>query len=83
MCVGALLLAYIARVVWIANDDLWGALRHQYEGPPAIRSILAEISVTEMPEPDLALRMNELMQTWVVQSDRYKARWKKTQLELL
>jgi tRNA(adenine34) deaminase len=83
MCAGALLLAYIARVVWIVNDDLWGALRHQCEAPPAIRSLLAEISVTEMPEPDLALRMNELMQTWVVQSDTYKARWKKTQLDLL
>jgi tRNA(adenine34) deaminase len=81
MCTGALLLAYIARVVWIVNDDLWGALRHSYEGPPAIRSLLAGISITEMPEPDLALHMDELMQTWIVQSDRYKARWKKTQLE--
>jgi hypothetical protein len=81
MCTGALVLAYIARVVWIVDDDLWGALRHEYEGPPAIRSLLAGISITEMPEPDLALHMNELMQTWVVQSDTHKARWKTTQLE--
>lgn len=77
MCTGALIVAYIARVVWAANDEDGGALHGRYEDLPTIQSRLALLSCTEAPEPDLAQRSDELIQQWIRMSDTYKALWLK------
>jgi tRNA(adenine34) deaminase len=78
MCTGALIVTYIARVVWAANDEIGGALHGRYEDLPMVQSRLALLSCTEAPELDLARRSNELIQRWISMSDTYKAFWLKT-----
>lgn len=74
MCTGALLLANIARVVWAANDPDYGALHTLYHGG-VYPALLAPLQMTATPEPDIANRVDELMQRWIVDPKLQKARW--------
>ncbi|GHO85519.1 nucleoside deaminase [Dictyobacter formicarum] len=76
MCTGALLLANIARVVWAANDPDYGALHTLYHGG-VYPALLAPLQMTATPEPDIANRVDELMQQWIVDPKLQKARWTK------
>jgi tRNA(adenine34) deaminase len=78
MCTGALIVAYIARVVWAANDEIGGALHGRYEYLPAVQSRLALLSYTEAPLLDLAQHSDKLIWNWIRMSDTYKALWLKT-----
>jgi len=63
MCTGALLIANIARVVWVVNDPEFGALCTLYQGglyPVLFASLLSTVA----PEPAIAERVRVLMQKW-------------------
>lgn len=63
MCVGALLIANIARVVWAVNDLEFGALNTPYHGG-LYPVLFASLRLTATPEPAIAERVHELMQKW-------------------
>lgn len=63
MCTGALLIANIARVVWIVNDPDFGALFTQYQRG-VYPVLFASLRQTAMYEPALAERIQVLLQQW-------------------
>ncbi len=68
MCSGAILMARIARVIWILDDDLHGALRrlHDHDHPLSnyYSEKIATLKFHPSDEYDLVQRMASLMETW-------------------
>jgi tRNA(adenine34) deaminase len=75
MCTVAFLFAYITRVVWVLNDDLWGGLRCELHHPPGMTT-LKQVERMQAPEPDLLQRMEELIELWTQNEPNSRARWK-------
>lgn len=63
MCAGALLIANIARVVWVVNDSDFGALSTQYQGG-LYPVLFASLRLTAISEPAIAERIQILMRQW-------------------
>ena len=63
MCSGAILLADIARVVWVLSDDYLGAFR-RYQNDPYFGRRFSKIAITVEPYPELAARQRALMLAW-------------------
>lgn len=59
MCAGALIMANIAHVIWILNDDSYGAMRLLYDGT-CYPQHFSKIVMTIADEPDLEARLRML-----------------------
>jgi len=74
MCTGALVMAMITRVVWVLNDEGYGALRQLQNGPLYAQEF-SGLRVLQTPEQDLITHAQQLLDTWNRQKGQYKARW--------
>ena len=74
MCAGALLLSEIARVVWVVNDPKRGALR-DYVAHPGYADLFAKLTMTETPDPQLAVRMRAQLAAWFARQGWDNQRW--------
>jgi tRNA(adenine34) deaminase len=80
MCCGAILLARIARVVWIRDDDMYGALRCLHDQTHPLSSVYVEklrrLEITHCSECDLRQQMETWMETWNGQKEAVLAPWR-------
>jgi len=74
MCAGAIVMANISRVVWVMDDDYYGAMRHQHSGP-RYPEHFTHIAITRTPERDLEARMHELMAEWALRQGHHNSPW--------
>jgi tRNA(adenine34) deaminase len=79
MCCGAILLARIARVVWIRDDDTHGALRCLHHQTHPLSSVYVEklrcLEIAHCSEYDLRQQMETWMESWNSQKEAVLAPW--------
>ncbi|HZU67588.1 MAG TPA: nucleoside deaminase [Ktedonobacteraceae bacterium] len=94
MCCGAILLARIKCVVWVKNDDLYGALRCLCKQNPCQESLpspsllpdgyiekITSLSIISEPEHDLASKMDSWMDQWNAMKQARLHYWEDSRVE--
>lgn len=80
MCCGAILLARIARVVWVRDDDLHGALRCLHYQTHPLSKIYEEklhgLEIAACGEDDLRQKMETWMDEWNGQKEAVLKPWR-------
>lgn len=74
MCTGAVLLAGIARLVWLVDDTGYGALRRLRDGE-LYADLFARLVAEKASEPDLERRILHRLAGWDARRGRAESRW--------
>ena len=74
MCLGALFMADITRVVWLIDDDGYGAVR-RLQSNSLISESFARITFTKFSERDLERRIREMLAAWRKPQGYLNSRW--------
>jgi tRNA(adenine34) deaminase len=80
MCCGAILLACIARVVWVRDDDMHGALRCLHDRTHPLSDVYVEklrrLEIARCGEGDLRQQMERWMEHWNGQKETVLGHWR-------